>query len=505
MERLKEEWTCSTPEEVDCKNWVRFCGFELQWSQDDQRKLKAFVVLSTAEGELMSYLESMVMGDSLSSLVEVVEGQKVVQKIIYGDNTAAIAILENPDGPWRTRHLRLRANALRERLKDGSPGTPTEHRRPVEEPECEIREPVEGFHKEPYRLEDHRRPEDHRFEEVDQTRGEEFRKEAWDIACKCVSVVEYVAGLSEELPQLAQLKKTALETAVNRLLEVCARTYNTTVGAVLDRSGSTTLRQYVAGEKSPGEEAANYYEVDGGEWLWWDENGWGEKWVPGQKKKKKKRKYTKEEWDEWYRQHPEMEESESSTPRTSTTVPSGTEPKAAPVAQAVMDPMERPRIRPNTDLIRRPEDKNEWMRFMTEVDMRMVEYAVTAEAMDWVNSPPKPELWGDSDAVSDLWRVPQGEEYSRLLIRIHYKWRENSFHPDHPTLPKKLEELQKFRVSLMWNRTDQTTDRKVILDYDWTKTWVETKWVGYTIFFLKYEAERPMAAAPPTGVLRIKR
>eukprot|EP00435_Cladocopium_sp_Y103_P030023 s2994_g7.t1 len=124
--------------------------------------------------------------------------------------------------------------------------------------------------------------------------------------------------------------------------------------------------------------------------------------------------------------------------------------------------------------------------------------------MDWVNTPPKPELWGDSDAVSDLWRVPQGEEYSRLLIRIHYKWRENSFHPDHPTLPKKLEELQKFRVSLMWNRTDQTTDRKVVLDYDWTKTWVETKWVGYTIFFLKYEAERPVAA-PPTGVLRIKR
>ena len=72
------------------------------------------------QGELMSYLESMVMGDSLASLIEVVEGRKIGQKIIYGDNTAAIAILENPDGPWRTRHLRLRATALRERLKDGS-------------------------------------------------------------------------------------------------------------------------------------------------------------------------------------------------------------------------------------------------------------------------------------------------------------------------------------------------------------------------------------------------
>ena len=40
--------------------------------------------------------------------------------LLYGDNTAAIAILENPDGPWRTRHLQLRATALRERLKYGS-------------------------------------------------------------------------------------------------------------------------------------------------------------------------------------------------------------------------------------------------------------------------------------------------------------------------------------------------------------------------------------------------
>ena len=40
--------------------------------------------------------------------------------LLSGDNTAAIAILENPDGPWRTRHLQLRATALRERLKYGS-------------------------------------------------------------------------------------------------------------------------------------------------------------------------------------------------------------------------------------------------------------------------------------------------------------------------------------------------------------------------------------------------
>eukprot|EP00435_Cladocopium_sp_Y103_P039000 s348_g10.t1 len=51
---------------------------------------------------------------------------------------------------------------------------------------------------------------------------------------------------------------------------------------------------------------------------------------------------------------------------------------------------------------------------------------------------------------------------------------------------------------------EERREKEVILDYDWTKSWVETKWVGYTIFFLKYEAERPVAA-PATGVLRIKR
>ena len=37
-----------------------------------------------------------------------------------GDNQAGLRILEAPDGPWRTRRLRLRAHALRERVKRGA-------------------------------------------------------------------------------------------------------------------------------------------------------------------------------------------------------------------------------------------------------------------------------------------------------------------------------------------------------------------------------------------------
>eukprot|EP00435_Cladocopium_sp_Y103_P032383 s2619_g8.t1 len=43
----------------------------------------------------------------------------VEQRVAYGDNTAAIAILTNPDRSWRMRHLTLRANFLREKLKEG--------------------------------------------------------------------------------------------------------------------------------------------------------------------------------------------------------------------------------------------------------------------------------------------------------------------------------------------------------------------------------------------------
>ena len=91
--------------------------------------------------------------------------------------------------------------------------------------------------------------------------------------------------------------------------------------------------------------AAAYYEVDGGEWYWWD-GAWGDKWEP-KKKKKKKNKYTEAEWEQWYKEHPEEDTESSQTPRRPA------EPETPPPAQ-------RPRIRPGQDLIRRPEDPASW-------------------------------------------------------------------------------------------------------------------------------------------------
>ena len=39
--------------------------------------------------------------------------------MVYGDNSSAITIIGSADGPWRTRHLRLRAEVLREKVKGG--------------------------------------------------------------------------------------------------------------------------------------------------------------------------------------------------------------------------------------------------------------------------------------------------------------------------------------------------------------------------------------------------
>ena len=54
------------------------------------------------------------MTQSVETLLKVMYEDRVHEKVLYGDNASTIAIIEKPDGPWRTRHLRLRANYLKE-------------------------------------------------------------------------------------------------------------------------------------------------------------------------------------------------------------------------------------------------------------------------------------------------------------------------------------------------------------------------------------------------------
>ena len=94
---------------------VYFAGSPIAWEATKQ----PFVAQSTAEAELIGYCESLVAGRATAVLLEVILGEQLTQKRIYGDNVAAIALASNGSGSWRTRHLRIRAASLRWALEDG--------------------------------------------------------------------------------------------------------------------------------------------------------------------------------------------------------------------------------------------------------------------------------------------------------------------------------------------------------------------------------------------------
>ena len=67
----------------------------------------------------MSYCEGLIAGKAAESLVKELTGEVIVEKVIYGDNLAAIGLANGTTAAsWRTRHLRIRASLLREALND---------------------------------------------------------------------------------------------------------------------------------------------------------------------------------------------------------------------------------------------------------------------------------------------------------------------------------------------------------------------------------------------------
>ena len=64
----------------------------------------------------------MTMGESLGAIVAALEGDEFLAKGSYklkGDNLRGLQLLVAPDGPWRTRRLRLRSYVLREHIATG--------------------------------------------------------------------------------------------------------------------------------------------------------------------------------------------------------------------------------------------------------------------------------------------------------------------------------------------------------------------------------------------------
>ena len=95
-------------------------GVPIAWLASQQ----PFVTYSTAEAELVSYGEALNAGRSMEALICSMLGEdmdtKVLERVIYGDNTAAISMAHGTaTSTWRTRHLRVRASFLKEALDGG--------------------------------------------------------------------------------------------------------------------------------------------------------------------------------------------------------------------------------------------------------------------------------------------------------------------------------------------------------------------------------------------------
>ena len=78
---------------------------------------QSLITVSTAESELAELTESMTAGESVSVLFEELYGK--VRKVAWCDNQAAITILVNDGGSWRTRHLRMRSAFARQSVMRG--------------------------------------------------------------------------------------------------------------------------------------------------------------------------------------------------------------------------------------------------------------------------------------------------------------------------------------------------------------------------------------------------
>ena len=94
---------------------VHWAGVPISWESGRQ----SLVSLSTAESELIAVVSGAQMGDAVAALISELLGFEPDVQLL-GDNLACISIISGPPTSWRSRHLRLRAAALRERLENGS-------------------------------------------------------------------------------------------------------------------------------------------------------------------------------------------------------------------------------------------------------------------------------------------------------------------------------------------------------------------------------------------------
>ena len=100
---------CSRSQEATVVLWR---GLTVHWSSARQ----AFIAQSTCEAELVATLSGANMGQSFVPLAQEIRPQDPVRCQILNDNMSAIGVLACDASSWRTRRLRIRAGALREKI-----------------------------------------------------------------------------------------------------------------------------------------------------------------------------------------------------------------------------------------------------------------------------------------------------------------------------------------------------------------------------------------------------
>ena len=96
-------------------------GCPIAWQSTQQ----PFVTHSTAEAELVSMCEGLQSGRATEAMLCAMLGESLqnntLERVMYGDNAAAIGFAHGATtSSWRTRHLRIRANVLREAVDETS-------------------------------------------------------------------------------------------------------------------------------------------------------------------------------------------------------------------------------------------------------------------------------------------------------------------------------------------------------------------------------------------------
>eukprot|EP00438_Fugacium_kawagutii_P032909 Skav221774 [mRNA] locus=scaffold2426:73054:81328:- [translate_table: standard] len=99
---------------------IYLAGAPIAWQANRQ----PFCCHSTAEAELVSLCEALMVGKATEALllcmIELEEGD-YLHKILYGDNMASISLGNGTSTSWRTRHLRIRSSVLKEATGEDLP------------------------------------------------------------------------------------------------------------------------------------------------------------------------------------------------------------------------------------------------------------------------------------------------------------------------------------------------------------------------------------------------